>query len=245
MNPECVLELSDVATTEHRERIVSAFNRLVVGQTFELLLGVPAQASGLLEDFQKRHGQSFDWWPFGVNANGLRLLIAKHAPEPRSISGFLGIDHSRLTGYWNEFLAAVKACAMSHEALFTTEKDHRIAVVDRLSQFILGLRRHIRMEETFLFPLFEERSRIPIGSGPTAVMRAEHQELEATLRTLEKLQEAGSCATVIQTIEGQAVHPSVLFRSHDSKEESVLYPMADRIFTQPEKDELCLKMQTV
>jgi regulator of cell morphogenesis and NO signaling len=129
--------------------------------------------------------------------------------------------------------------------LFTTGKGHRVAAVDQLSQFIFGLRRHIRMEEDHFFPLFEDRSRIPAGSGPTAVMRTEHQEIEATLMMLEKFLGASDCATLIQTIEGQPVHPSSLFRSHDAKEERVLYPMADRLFTQEEKDDLCLKMQTV
>jgi len=245
MNPEYEFEFADVAATEPRERLFSAFERLISGQTLELLLSEPAQAPGLLAVLQDRYRQSFDWYPLDNNADSLRVLIAKRAGEPRTISGFLGADHTRLTGYWNEFLEAVKACAMSYETLFTTEEDHRIAVVDRLSQFIFGLRRHIRMEEDHFFPLFENRSQIPAGSGPTAVMRAEHQEIEATLRTLEKLRGAGGCATVIQTIEGQPVHPSSLLHSHDEKEENVLYPMADRLFTQQEKDELCLKMQTV
>ena len=245
MNPEFELEVSDLAVAGQRERIYSAFDRLVPGQTLELLLSVPAQAPGLLAEFQERYGQGFDWWPLDNRAGAFRVLIAKRAAEPRTISGFLGTDHHRLTGCWDEFVEAVKTCELLHETLFTTEKGHRVAVVDRLSQFIFGLRRHIRMEEDHFFPLFEDRSRMPAGSGPTAVMRAEHQEIEATLRAVEKVLDAGSCATVIQTIEGQPVHPSSLFRSHDAKEENALYPMADRLFTQEEKDDLCLKMQTV
>ena len=139
----------------------------------------------------------------------------------------------------------VKTCELHYETLFPTGKGHRVAAVDRLSEFIFGLRRHIRMEEDHLFPLFEDRSRIPAGSGPTAMMRVEHQEIEATLRVVEKFLGVGDCATVIQTIEGQPVHPSSLFSSHDAKEERMLYPMADRLFTQQEKEELCRKMQAV
>ncbi|MFZ0888536.1 MAG: hemerythrin domain-containing protein [Candidatus Binataceae bacterium] len=245
MNPEFELEVPDLAAAGQRERIHSAFDRLVPGQTLELVLSVPAQAPGLLAEFQDRSGQGFDWWPLGNRAGAFRVLIAKRTVEPRTISGFLGTDHHRLTLYWDEFVEAVKTCELSHETLFTTEKGYRVAVVDRLSQFIFGLRRHIRMEEDHFFPLFEDRSRIPAGSGPTAVMRAEHQEIEATLRAVEKLFDAHDCAAVIQTIEGQRAHPSSLFRSHDAKEENVLYPMADRLFTQEEKDDLCLKMQTV
>ena len=245
MNPGVELKVSDLSAADQREGIFSAFERLVAGQTLDLLLSFPAGTPGLLAEFQDRYGQGFDWSPLDNKAGTFRVLVAKRTAEPRTISGFLGADHHRLTAYWEEFLEAVKACGLSYETLFTTEKGHRVAAVDRLSHFIFGLRRHIRMEEDRLFPLFEDRSRIPAGSGPTAVMRAEHQQIEAILSTVEKLLSAGDCATVIQTIEGQPVHPSALFRSHDAKEESVLYPMADRLFTQAEKDDLCLKMQSV
>lgn len=245
MNPQVELEVSDPAATDQREPVFSAFDRLVAGQTLELLLSSPAGTPGVLAEFQERYGQGFDWWPLDKRADSFRVLISKRTAEPRTISGFLGADHHRLTGYWEEFLEATKACELSYETLFTTEKGHRVAAVDRLSHFIFGLRRHIRMEEDRFFPLFEKRSRIPAGSGPTAVMRAEHQEIEAILSKVEKLLSAGDCATVIQTIEGQPVHPSALFHSHDAKEESVLYPMADRLFTQAEKNDLCLKMQAL
>ena len=245
MNPEIELKVSDLAAAEQRERIFSAFDRLATGQTLELLLSVPAEAAGFLAKFQERYRQGFDWWPDEDRFGASRVLIAKRATEPRTISGFLATDHHRLTGCWEEFLEAVKTCELHYETLFPTGKGHRVAAVDRLSQFIYGLRRHIRMEEDHFFPLFDDRSRVPAGSGPTAVMRAEHREIEATLGEVEKFLGAGDCATVIQTIEGKPVHPSLLFSSHDAKEERVLYPMADRLFTQAEKDDLCLKMQTV
>jgi regulator of cell morphogenesis and NO signaling len=245
MNPEVELEVSSLVVPSQRARIFTAFERLVAGQTLELLLSEPAEAAGLLAECQDRYEQGFDWWLLDNRPGAFRALIAKRTTEPRTISGFLGADHHRLTQCWEEFLEALKTCEQSYETLFTTEKGHRIAVVDRLSQFIFGLRRHIRAEEDLFFPLFEDRSRIPAGSGPTAVMRAEHQEIEETLRAVENVLGAGDCATVIQTIEGLPVHPSLLFRSHDAKEENVLYPMADRLFTQEEKDDLCLKMQTL
>jgi hemerythrin-like domain-containing protein len=244
MNPQVELEVSDLSA-DQREGIFSAFERLVAGQALELLLSNAAGTPRLLAEFQERYGQGFDWWPLDNRTDAFRVLIAKRGAEPRTVSGFLGADHHRLTEYWEVFLEAVKACELSYDTLFTTEKGHRVAAVDRLSQFIFGLHRHIRMEEDCFFPLFEDRTRMPAGTGPTAVMRAEHQEIEAILRRVGKLLSAGDCATVIQTIEGQPVHPSALFRSHDMKEESVLYPMADRLFTQAEKDELCLKMQTL
>lgn len=245
MDPSVELEVASLAAAGQRERIFAAFDALAAGQSLELLLGVPDEAAALLSDLQSRYGHGFDWSPLDNRADGLRVLISRRAGEPRTISDFLGHDHQRLNSYWEEFLQAVDTCQMAYETLFVREKGHRAAAVDRLSQFIFGLRRHIRMEEEQFFPLFEERRKIPAGSGPTAVMRAEHREIEAILRHVEKLLKGGDCANVIQTITGQPVHPSALLRSHDAKEENVLYPMADQLFTQSEKDELCLKMQRI
>lgn len=245
MIPEAVkLEVSDLSVADQRKGIFSAFERLDPGQSLDLFLSRPAGTPGLLAELQGRYGQGFDWWPLDNRAGAYRVLVSRRDAEPRTISSFLGADHHRLMGYWEEFLEAVKGCGLSYETLFTREEGHRASAVDQLSHFVFGLRRHIRMEEDRLFPLFEDRSRIPAGSGPTAVMRAEHQQIEAILGSVEKLLGAGDCATVIQTIEGQPVHPTALFHSHDAKEESVLYPMADRMFTQAEKDDLCLKMQS-
>jgi len=245
MDPSVQFRVSDRLDASERDATFAAFDGLATGENLEVLLGVPGEASRLLGAFQTRYEQSFDWFPLDEETAGLRVQITKRAAEPRTIGSFLGADHHRLIGYWEEFLRAITACQLSYETLFTTEDGHRSATLDRLSQFIFGLRRHIRMEDDEFFPYFEHRTRMPAASGPTAVMRAEHREIESILSKVETLLRAGDCATVIQTIEGQPVHPSSLFRSHDAREEAVLYPMADRLFSQKEKDELCLNMQKI
>ncbi|MGC1678447.1 MAG: hemerythrin domain-containing protein [Candidatus Binataceae bacterium] len=245
MNPEFRIEISDLGEAKQRQEIFFGFDRLAASQTLELILNASADLECFLAEFQDRYGQGFDWWPLGNRSHASSVLIAKRTTEPRTISAFLGNDHHRLTERWDGFVEAVKVCEQSYENLFTAEKGHRMSTIDGLSQFIFGLRRHIRMEEEYFFPLFEDRSRTPPGSGPTAVMRAEHQEIEAVLRELDKLFDGGDCANIIQAIEVRPVHPSELFHNHDAKEEAMLYPMADRLFTQKEKDDLCLKMQTV
>jgi regulator of cell morphogenesis and NO signaling len=227
------------------EMVAAEFERLVSSQTLELLVHRPAMAPILLAELQSRYGPAFDWWPLEQRSDGLRIQISPREGLPRTISDFLGSDHHRLSGYWEEFLQAIKACEMSNETLFTAEKGHRLAASERLSHFIFGLRRHIRMEEDCFFPLFEARSGMPAGSGPTAVMRTEHREIEEILASMERLLDAHECATLIQAVEGRPTHPSTLFRNHDSKEENMLYPLSDRLFSQSEKDQLCLRMQAV
>ncbi|MGD0076407.1 MAG: hemerythrin domain-containing protein [Candidatus Binataceae bacterium] len=108
---------------------------------------------------------------------------------------------ARLKEYWGEFIRAAAAYELAYEAFFTRSAGYRFSCVDRLPQFILALRRHIRSEEDCLFQLFEHQSRMHAALGPMGAMRAEHREIEAILGTLGKLLSAGDCATVVQTID--------------------------------------------
>jgi hemerythrin-like domain-containing protein len=60
------------------------------------------------------------------------------------------------------------------------------------------------------------------GSGPTEVMRAEHEEIEAALRALESMNDANAArATFLE-----AIH---LARVHFLKEERVVFPSAEEV----------------
>jgi len=240
------IETSHPLTAAQRDEIFGAFDHLAVGQAFELVISASPAQPGLLAEFQKRYGQSFDWWPIGSKAQQLRVMVVRRASDrPRTISDLLGADHARLTELWDEALAHVKTCELSHETLHTLGKENLKGPTEVLAQFILGLRRHIRMEEELLFPFLEDRAGLPKGAGPTAVMRAEHQQIQAVLGALEKILPSGSCVTIIQTIEGQPVHPTVLLSNHDAKEENILYPLADRIASADEVRELVSAMQAL
>ena len=104
----------------------------------------------------------------------------------------------------------------------------------RLAEYLVGLRHHIRVEEEIFFPAFEARSGMH-GAGPTAVMRHEHREIEAILERLAALTKLQDCRTIAEAVQGQALDPSALLRSHDTKEENVLYPMSDHILNQDER----------
>lgn len=246
MKTEKKIETSYPPIAAQRDEIFGAFDHLAVGQAFELVIRATHTDPGLLAEFQKRYGQSFDWWPIGSKAQQWRVIVVKRASDgPRTISDLLGVDHGRLTELWEEALAHVKTCELSHEILYTLGKEKLEGPTDGLAQFILGLRRHIRMEEELLFPFLEDRAGLPKGAGPTAVMRGEHRQIEAVLGELEKILPLGSCATIIETVEGQPVHPTVLFSNHDAKEENVLYPLADRIASADEVRELVGAMQAL
>ncbi|SRR5579885_3150470 len=242
MNPD--IELT-VAAAEQTEQVFDALERLAVNHAMELTIAGSENVPAFLTALRQRRPDSLDWWPLEDAEDAVRVLVVRREPRPRSIAEFLGGDHHRLTGYWQEFLGAVQACARSYETVFTTESGHRTVAVRRLSEFIFGLRRHIRMEEELFFPILEEKAGIPAGAGPTAVMRAEHRQIRQLLDAMEKDLLGGFCATLIQAIENQPAQLSSLLRSHDMKEENVLYPLADRVLTEADRDALCLRMQAI
>lgn len=134
-----------------------------------------------------------------------------------TISARFGADHARLQRLWERCIEGIRAC----------DPD---AVLASFTEFEARLRHHIRAEEEVLFPAFERASGARAG-GPTAVMRMEHREIESMLDALGDRVRARDCATLY----GQHVGPSALFKSHDAKEEGVLYPMADRMIAAEER----------
>jgi hemerythrin-like domain-containing protein len=96
--------------------------------------------------------------------------------------------------------------------------------------------RHVRIEEELLFPLFEVRT--GLTDGPTAGLRHEHSEMKAAVRTmcvgLERLD-------LGQFREGLALLREVMAH-HNSREEGILYPMADGLFSDEEKTAFAVRV---
>ena len=89
------------------------------------------------------------------------------------------------------------------------------------------IRRHNEAEEMALFPMLEAK----IGaSGPTAVMRSEHQQLWLTLekmdRELDLLAENSEDQLKLARIAELAAFIHDFLKQHIFKEDNILYPMA-------------------
>jgi iron-sulfur cluster repair protein YtfE (RIC family) len=80
---------------------------------------------------------------------------------------------------------------------------------------------HLRGEETVLFPAFE--SATGVQSGPTTVMRQEHERMRALLD-----QVGGALAAHDPDgLDGYTSTLLIMMQQHNLKEENVLYPMCD------------------
>jgi hemerythrin-like domain-containing protein len=90
------------------------------------------------------------------------------------------------------------------------------------SRFAEAMLRHFDVEETVLFPAFEERT--GMTRGPTAVMRSEHAQIR-------ELMDAASAAIEAHDADdytGYAETMHIMTQQHNMKEENVLYPMCDQ-----------------
>lgn len=92
-----------------------------------------------------------------------------------------------------------------------------------LEAFSDAMERHFAMEEEVLFPAFERVTGMSQG-GPTAVMRMEHAQMRALLGQLEEAAAGGDLDRLVDL--GDTL--LMLIQQHNSKEEGMLYPMADR-----------------
>ena len=87
------------------------------------------------------------------------------------------------------------------------------------------MRRHLRLEEDVLFPELEQAAGFPPNAGPTAVMRSEHDRMRALLIAMRAAVAAGDLDQLLD--QGDTL--LMLIQQHNSKEEQILYPMADTL----------------
>ncbi len=87
-----------------------------------------------------------------------------------------------------------------------------------LARAIRALRRHIYLEEEFLFPLLGEAE--PALRAPVFVMLREHAQIWALLDALEREPGGSAGPALCRQLASQLLH-------HNLKEERVLYPRAD------------------
>jgi DUF438 domain-containing protein len=96
--------------------------------------------------------------------------------------------------------------------------------------------KHFAMEEEVMFIEFEAAS--GMSCGPTQVMRMEHEHIRITLNKLENELHSRNQNSVLGFCETL----NILIQQHNSKEEQILYTMADNIL---KADDIVPRMQNV
>jgi iron-sulfur cluster repair protein YtfE (RIC family) len=142
------------------------------------------------------------------------------AVTPTTIRQYFADDHDRLDGLFQRFTAKGDPTE-SHAAFW---------------EFKAGLERHIGWEEDILFPLFDAHAGIR-DTGPTAVMREEHQQIKRFLETIATKLRAGDSATTVAEAELLEV-----LEAHNWKEENILYPGIDQLVSTEERQGVFARM---
>ncbi|PRZ41253.1 hemerythrin HHE cation binding domain-containing protein [Antricoccus suffuscus] len=114
---------------------------------------------------------------------------------------------------------------------FTASGGKRQADLEPLIRAMAGLRRHIYLEEQFLFPPIRDAGMIP----PIMVMLREHGELWESMDLLESALHADPETPDVQDLCRELL---AKLASHNSKEEPIIYPQADRILSAEASTEL-------
>ncbi|WP_335501586.1 hemerythrin domain-containing protein [Neobacillus drentensis] len=116
------------------------------------------------------------------------------------------------------------------------------ALITKVSEFKAALDPHSEREEGVLFPMMG----VYIGttSGPIAVMEYEHDQAKANIGEFLKTVESGLGASEEKKESAQLIQNAYfILTEHFAKEENVLFPMAERMLTDEEKEELFQKIQ--
>ena len=112
----------------------------------------------------------------------------------------------------------------------TVRSEDRIGVLrGQASLLASALAPHAKLEDDLLFAAVDGIA--GAESGPTAMMRAEHEEIEAALRSVETTTDVNVARETIL----EAIH---LARSHFLKEEGVAFPMAEEVLGKEALDRL-------
>ncbi len=128
-----------------------------------------------------------------------------------SLVEYFGGDHNDCDEKWVQV-----------EALL--DGDDGAALGNAWQEFDQAVRRHLAMEEEVLFPAFEAVSGMG-QSGPTVVMRLEHQQMRGILDQIGVAIDAGETEEALDL--GDTLH--MVTQQHNVKEEGMLYPMAENV----------------
>jgi hemerythrin-like domain-containing protein len=101
----------------------------------------------------------------------------------------------------------------------------RTAASEAFERFVADTDHHFLREEQVLFPEFERM--YGHSMGPTSVMRDEHNRMRQLFREMTASLHQGDRDTFL----GLGETLFIMLQQHNGKEEQVLYPMLESLFT--------------
>ena len=134
-----------------------------------------------------------------------------------TISEYLHNDHNRCD----------KLCGEVEECVNSELWDRAEVLFEGFCQ---ALEQHFTMEENVLFVAFEKAIRS--ASGPTSVMRDEHQKIRSVIFMLQDALARRSRNAFL----GHAETLNIMIQQHNQVEENILYPMLEHLLSAQKND---------
>ncbi|NSL52171.1 hemerythrin domain-containing protein [Calidifontibacillus erzurumensis] len=156
-------------------------------------------------------------------SEGLQILVDEHAPLRKSLE--------TLESYSNKIEFEEEKATVFQQ------------LIQEVKAFNENLSRHSAKEEDHLFTMMEKY--IGKNGGPIAVMEYEHQMAHGYINQFLQNIESHKEQTNDDMIENANLikNAKQILLDHFAKEEQVLYPMAEKLLSQDEKDLLKEKVQ--
>ncbi|MED3715652.1 hemerythrin domain-containing protein [Neobacillus thermocopriae] len=167
---------------------------------------------------------AFGGMPPAELSKGLKQLKEEHLPLLEQLDGLFRLtkkidqDESILTNFTN--------------------------LSKKVKEFQKALDPHSEKEEGILFPMMG--TYIGTTSGPIAVMEFEHDQAKLKIKTfLEKTNNNNHSPEEMKNLSALIQEAYFILTEHFAKEENVLFPMAERILSDEEKEKLYQRIQEV
>ena len=220
-----ILDVREMIPKDRHSTIFETFKNLEPGGSFVLVND--HEPKPLLYQFQAEHDGEFDWWTLEQGPQVWRVSIVKRAEKwhDRTITDYLQTDHRRLDAIMEGFQGALRDKRWDEAS-------------SGFREFVLGLRKHIGIEENILFPVFEEKTGM-FDAGPTFVMKMEHKEIN---ELLDRILSSTDKHDFDPASEAASILIGIL-TDHNMKEEHILYPESDAFITDSERAQIIKKAQ--
>ncbi|WP_339173693.1 hemerythrin domain-containing protein [Anoxybacillus sp. FSL W8-1294] len=138
------------------------------------------------------------------------------------------------------------ALFVAAQKIYNGEEENVLEALVRLrenvQQFLQELDPHSRREEDVLFPMMARY--IGRESGPIAVMEYEHHEAKENISTFLKKTETIDIHEA-RELASYVMNAYMILTDHFTKEECVLFPMAEKLLSSEEKEELAKKINEI
>ena len=169
------------------------------------------------------------------------------------MSGFGGMPQAELSEGLKQLKSEHPPLLEQLEKLYTltqnidqelnVEEDF-IELIEQVKAFKAALDSHSEREEGVLFPMMA--TYIGTTSGPIAVMEYEHDQAKTNIGSFLTNAEVTEASTEEKKRLAELIQNAYfILTEHFSKEENVLFPMAERMLTDEEKAELYKRIQEI